>query len=69
MEYAGSLIGGGTAATAQKVPTLLSAPKKARLIANKAGAVIDWPSLDAATADKVKRKINAGRSVHLKEEG
>ena len=42
--------------------------EKAHLVTNKASTVIDWPDLDAETMSKVKRKIDTGWSIHLKED-
>ena len=42
--------------------------EKAHLVTNKASTVVDWPDLDAKTMDKVRKKIDTGWSVHLKEE-
>lgn len=42
--------------------------EKAHLVTNKASTVVDWPDLDAETMDRVKKKIDTGWSVHLKEE-
>ena len=41
--------------------------EKAHLVANKASTVVDWPDLDAETVEKVKKKINTGWNIHLKE--
>lgn len=41
--------------------------EKAHLVTNKATTVIDWPDLDEETTKKVKKKIDTGWSVHLKE--
>ena len=40
---------------------------KAFFVTKRATAVTDWPDLDAPTKQKVKKKINTGWSVHLKE--
>ena len=42
--------------------------EKAHLVTKKASKVIDWPDLDAETMKKVKKKIDTGWNVHLKEE-
>ena len=42
--------------------------EKAHLVTNKASRVVDWPDLDAETMEKVRKKINTGWSIHLKEE-
>ena len=43
--------------------------EKAQLVTNKASTVIDWPALDdKETMDKVKKKIDTGWNIHLKEE-
>lgn len=42
--------------------------EKAHLVTNKASTVVDWPDLDAKTMDKVRKKIDTGWNVHLKEE-
>lgn len=42
--------------------------EKAHLVTKKASTVTDWPDLDAKTMDKVKKKIDTGWNVHLKEE-
>ena len=42
--------------------------EKAHLVTNKASKVVDWPDLDAETMEKVRKKINTGWSIHLKEE-
>ncbi|MBQ6419579.1 MAG: haloacid dehalogenase-like hydrolase [Clostridia bacterium] len=42
--------------------------EKAHLVTNKASTVIDWPALDEETMGKVKKKIDTGWNVHLKEE-
>ena len=42
--------------------------EKAHLVTNKATTVIDWPDLDAETVKTVKRKIDTGWNVHLKDE-
>ncbi|MBQ9002017.1 MAG: haloacid dehalogenase-like hydrolase [Eggerthellaceae bacterium] len=38
---------------------------KAHLVTNNATAVTDWPKLDDLTAEKVKKKIDTGWSIHL----
>ena len=42
--------------------------EKAHLVKDKASTVVDWPALDAETMKKVKRKIDTGWNIHLKEE-
>ena len=42
--------------------------EKAHLVINKASTVIDWPDLDAETMDAVRKKIDTGWSIHLKEQ-
>ncbi len=42
--------------------------EKAYLVSNKATTVTDWPDLDRETMDKVRKKIDTGWNVHLKEE-
>lgn len=42
--------------------------EKAHLVTNKATTVIDWPDLDPETMEKVKKKIDTGWTVHLKED-
>ena len=41
--------------------------EKAHLVKNKATTVVDWPSLDPETMEKVKKKIDTGWRIHLKE--
>ena len=41
--------------------------EKAHLVTKKATTVVDWPELDAGTVRKVKKKIDTGWNVHLKE--
>ena len=41
--------------------------EKAHLVTKKASTVIDWPDLDEETVGKVKKKIDTGWNVHLKE--
>ena len=41
--------------------------EKAHLVTKKASTVIDWPDLDQETVGKVKKKIDTGWNVHLKE--
>lgn len=41
---------------------------KAHLVTNKAKTVIDWPDLNAETMKKVKKKIDTGWNIHLKED-
>ena len=42
--------------------------EKAHLVTNKATTVVDWPDLDPETLKKVKKKINTGWIVHLRDE-
>ncbi len=42
--------------------------EKAHLVKNKASTVVDWPELDEETMKKVKKKIDTGWRVHLKED-
>ncbi len=42
--------------------------EKAHLVKNKASTVVDWPDLDSDTMKKVKKKIDTGWNVHLKED-
>ena len=42
--------------------------EKAHLVTKKASTVIDWPELDDETMGKVKKKIDTGWNIHLKEE-
>ena len=42
--------------------------EKAHLVIKKASTVIDWPDLDKETMGKVKKKIDTGWNVHLKED-
>ena len=42
--------------------------EKAHLVTKKATKVNDWPDLDSATMEKVKKKIDTGWEIHLKEE-
>ena len=41
--------------------------EKAHLVTNKASTVVDWPELDAETVNTVKKKIDTGWDIHLKE--
>ena len=41
--------------------------EKAHYVIKKATTVIDWPDLDAETMEKVKKKIDTGWNIHLKE--
>ena len=41
---------------------------KAHLVTKKASTVIDWPDLDKETMEKVKKKIDTGWNIHLKED-
>ena len=42
--------------------------EKAYLVKNKATTVTDWPELDDETMAKVKKKIDTGWNIHLKED-
>ena len=42
--------------------------EKAHLVTKNASTVVDWPELDAGTMGKVKKKIDTGWNVHLKED-
>ena len=42
--------------------------EKAHLVSNKASTVNDWPELDEETMGQVKKKIDTGWKIHLKEE-
>ena len=42
--------------------------EKAHLVIKKASTVVDWPDLDKDTMGKVKKKIDTGWTIHLKEE-
>ena len=42
--------------------------EKAHLVSNKATTVADWPEMDDATREKVKKKIDTGWNIHLKED-
>ena len=42
--------------------------ERAHLVTNKASTVTDWPDLDAETMSKVKKKIDTGWNIHLKED-
>ena len=42
--------------------------EKAHLVTKKATTVTDWPDLDSETMKKVKKKIDTGWNIHLKEE-
>ena len=42
--------------------------EKAHLVTKKASTVVDWPDLDRETMDKVKKKIDTGWNIHLKED-
>ena len=41
---------------------------KAYLVKDKARTVVDWPELDAETIKEVKKKIDTGWNIHLKED-
>lgn len=42
--------------------------EKAYLVTNNATTLTDWPELDEKTMKKVKKKINTGWKVHLRED-
>ena len=42
--------------------------EKAHLVTKKASTVVDWPDLDKETMGKVKKKIDTGWDIHLKED-
>ena len=42
--------------------------EKAHLVTKKASTVVDWPDLDKETMGKVKKKIDTGWNIHLKED-
>ena len=42
--------------------------EKAYLVTDKASTVVDWPDLDAETMKTVKKKIDTGWNIHLKED-
>ena len=42
--------------------------EKAHLVKKRASVVTDWPELDKETVGKVKKKIDTGWNVHLKDE-
>ena len=42
--------------------------EKAHLVSNKATTVTDWPDLDKETMKQVKKKIDTGWNIHLKED-
>lgn len=42
--------------------------EKAHLVSNKATTVTDWPDLDEDTIKQVKKKIDTGWNIHLKED-
>ncbi len=42
--------------------------EKAHLVTNNATTVIDWPDLDANTVETVKKKIDTGWHIHLKQD-
>lgn len=42
--------------------------EKAHLVIKKASTVVDWPELDKETMGKVKKKIDTGWDIHLKED-
>ena len=48
--------------------TLALCAEKAHLVTGKATTVIDWPELDDETMERVKKKIDTGWSIHLKED-
>ena len=42
--------------------------EKAHFVTKKATTVTDWPDLDSETMKKVKKKIDTGWKIHLKED-
>lgn len=40
---------------------------KAHLVINGGTTVVDWPQLDPATKEKIKRQIDTGWSIHLED--
>ena len=42
--------------------------EKAHLVTNKASTVVDWPELNEETIKIVKKKIDTGWTIHLKED-
>ena len=42
--------------------------EKAHLVTNRASTVTDWPELSGDTLQTVKRKIDTGWNIHLKED-
>ena len=42
--------------------------EKAYLVKDHASTVVDWPDLDDETMKKVKREIDTGWNIHLKED-
>ena len=42
--------------------------EKAHLVTNKASTVLDWPDLDPDTMKVVKKKIDTGWNIHLKDD-
>lgn len=42
--------------------------EKAHLVTKRATTVIDWPDLDSETMKAVKKKIDTGWNIHLKED-
>ena len=42
--------------------------ENAHLVTKKASTVVDWPDLDKETMGKVKKKIDTGWDIHLKED-
>lgn len=41
--------------------------EKAYFVKDNASTVVDWPELDKATKEKVKKKIDTGWNIHLEE--
>ena len=41
--------------------------EKAHLVKNRASTVVDWPDLDSDMMKKVRKKINTGWNVHLRD--
>ena len=47
---------------------MVSCTEKAHLVTNKATTVVDWPVLDSEISEKVKKKIDTGWNIHIKED-
>jgi hypothetical protein len=41
--------------------------EKAHLVKDNASTVVDWPDLDDETMSKVRKKVDTGWNIHLKE--